>query len=127
MKIGPAKTWFRRLGLFVIIGLVLALMMSFNTFLENLNRLQNALATQRVQATNVMVIQEGLQTQVVLATSPAAVNDYARDGARMGQPGDKVIIVLPDYASTPQAPVTPIPVSIPHAPLDVWMFLIFGK
>jgi len=127
MKIGPLEINFRRLGIFLIIGLVLVLVMNFNTRLGELARLQNQVATVRVQATGVIITQEALQTQVALATSDEAVNAFARGEAHMGKPDDHVIIILPDPGSTPQPSITPTPAINALSPWDVWMIFIFGK
>ena len=127
MKIGPLQFSFRRLGVFILIGIVLVLVMNFNTRLGDLARLQNQVATVRAQATSVMVTQAALQTQMALATSPAAVDAFAHGEAHLGKPGDHVVIVLPVPGATP--PPTPIPTPAVNdlKPLDVWMLFIFGK
>jgi len=127
MIIRRFKFNFRRLGIFIVVGLVLVLVMNFNTRLEELSHLQNEEATVRFQATGVMITQAVLQTKVALATSPAAVDAYARAEAHMGKPGDKVIVVLPAPGSTPQASPTPTPAADFHTAWDVWMVFIFGK
>lgn len=127
MKIGPLQINLRRLGIFISIGIVLVLVMNFNARLEELSRLQGEAATVRSQATAVMVTQSALQTQVALATSPAAVEEYARNEARMAQPGDKAFIVMPAPGSTPPPAPTATPILTNLTKWDVWMILIFGK
>lgn len=127
MKIGPLQINLRRLGIFISIGVFLVLVMNFNARLEELARLQGEAATVRAQATAILVTQAALETQVALATSPAAVEEYARNQARMAQPGDKVFIVIPAPGSTPQPTPTTTPVLANLTKWDVWMLLIFGK
>jgi hypothetical protein len=127
MKIGPLEINIRRLGIFILIGLVLVLVMNFNTRLGELARLQDQAATVRVQATGVIITQEALQTQVALATSDEAVAAFARGEAHMGKPDDHVIIVLPDPGATPQPAITPTPAVNALSPWDVWRIFIFGK
>jgi hypothetical protein len=127
MKIGPLNINLRRLGAFIFIGIILVLVMNFNARLEELARLQSEAATVRVQATAVVVTQYALQTQLALATSPASAEEFARDQARMGQPGDKVFIVMPVPGSTPPPEPTATPVLTNMTKWDVWMILIFGK
>jgi uncharacterized protein (DUF58 family) len=127
MKIGMFQINFRRVGIFILLGVVLALVMNFNTRLVELTRLQNEVATVRAQATGVMVTQVTLQTQVALATSPAAVEAYARGEAHMSKPGDNVVVIMPVPGFTPQASPTPTPAVNDLTPLQVWMKFIFGK
>lgn len=127
MKIGPLELNLRRLGVFILAGIALALVMNFNTRLEELAHLQNEAATVQAQATAIMVTQQSLQTRVAQATSPAAAEEYARNQARMGQPGDKVFIVMPAAGQTPQPEPTPTPIYTNLTKWDVWMLFIFGK
>jgi cell division protein FtsB len=116
-----------RLGVFIAIGILLVLVTNFNARLEELSRLQGEAATVRAQATSILVTQAALQMQVALATSSAAAEEYARNQARMAQPGDKVFIVMPAPGSTPPPAPTPTPIFTNLTKWDVWMILIFGK
>ena len=127
MKIGPLEINLRRLGVLITIGIVLTLVMNFNTRLEELSRLQNEAATVRVQATAVFITQQALETQVALATSPAAVEEFARDEAHMAQPGDQVFVVVPAPGATAPPSIVPTPVESKLTRWDVWMELLFGK
>ena len=127
MKIGPLEFNLRRLGVFISIGILLVLVMNFNTRLEELSHLQNEAATVRAQATAIMVTQSALQTQVALATSPAAAEEYARNQAHMAQPGDKVFLVLPAPGTTPQPQPSATPIFTNLTKWDIWMMLILGK
>jgi len=127
MKIGPLNFNLRRISVFIAIVVFLTLVMNFNSRLEELSRLQGEAATVRVQATAVIVTQQALETQLALATSPAAVEEYARDQARMVQPGDKAFIVMPFPGATPPPAPTATPILTSMTKWDVWMILIFGK
>jgi cell division protein FtsB len=127
MKIGPLNITLKRVGTFAAIVIFLALVMNFNSRLEELSRLQNEAATVRVQATAIVVTRHALETQLALATSPAAVEEYARDQARMAQSGDKPFIVIPAPGATPPPEPTPTPILTSMTKWDVWMILIFGK
>jgi cell division protein FtsB len=127
MKIGPLNINLRRVGVFIAIGVFLAMVMNFNSRLEELSRLQSEAATVRAQATAIVVTQYALETQLALATSPAAAEEFARNQARMAQPGDKVFIVMPAPGSTPPLVPTPTPILTSMTKWDVWMILIFGK
>ena len=127
MKIGPLEINFRRLGMFLAFALILVLVMNFSSRLGYLAHIQNKVATVYVQATGIVQTQQVLQTQVAYATSPAAVDQYARDEAHMGKPGDKVVILLPVPGATPEPTPTPIPVVNDLTPLNVWKLFILGK
>ena len=127
MKIGSLRIPLRRLGTFLIIGFVLALVMNFNTRLGELAHLHNQEATVRVQATGVMVTQEALQTQLAQVTSQAEVASNARAEAHMAQPGDNVVIVLPDPKFTPVPTPFPTPAVNDMSTWEIWKKFIFGN
>ena len=127
MKIGPLEINLRRLGVFITIVVVLILVMNFNTRLEELSRLQNEVAVVRTQATTVVITQQALKTQVALATSPAAAEEYARNQAHLAKPGDQVFVILPAPGATAPAVPVPTPVNTNTTRWDVWMNFIFGK
>ena len=115
----------RQVIIFIVIGLVLMLVMSFNARLGDLARLQNDMSTKAVQATGVMATHEALQTEEAYATSPAAVDGYARGGAHLAKPGDHVVIALPVPGATPPPTPIPTPVVNDSNPWDVWMAFLF--
>jgi len=127
MKIGQLEINLRRLGAFVVVGIVLVLVMNFNTRLEELSHLQNEAATVRAQATAVLITQMALETQVAQATSSAAVDEYARNQAHLAQPGDKVFVIVPDPGATAQAIPGPTPTNSNQTRWELWMEIIFGK
>lgn len=125
MKLGPLQINFRRLGIFVIIGILLVLVMDFNNRMENLARLQAQAAIVRAEATSVMVAQVALQTQVAEATSQSAVDKYAREQARLAKPGDKLIIPLPQPGTTPAPSPTPVPELSNLSNMEIWLLYLF--
>lgn len=127
MKLGPLHLNLRRVGVFVAIGILLALVMDFNSRMEELVRLQNQAATVRAEGTAVMVTQAALRTQAAEATSIPAVEKYAREQARMAQPGDRVVIPLPLPGSTPLPTPSPTPAYTNLSNWDIWMLYLFGK
>ncbi|MFO7583351.1 MAG: hypothetical protein R6W69_01375 [Anaerolineales bacterium] len=127
MQIGRFRLDVRRLGIIVGIVILLFLIMDFNNRMEELTRLQKEAAIVRAQATAVIVTQQALQTQVAYATSPAAVDAWAREQNRMAQDGDIVIIPLPDPNATPPPTPIPTPVLSGLTKWDVWFDLLFGE
>lgn len=127
MRIGPLQINLRRVGVFVAIGILLALVMDFNNRMEELSRLQNQAATARAQGTAVMVTQAALQTRAAEATSISAVEQYAREQARLAQPGDNLVIPLPQPGSTPLPTPSPTPAYSNLPNWDIWMLFLFGE
>jgi cell division protein FtsB len=127
MQIGRFRLDFRRLGIVIGVVILLFLIMDFNNRMEELTRLQKEAAIVRAQATAVIVTQQALQTQVAYATSPAAVDAWAREQNRMAQDGDIVIIPLPDPNATPPPTPMPTPVLSGLTKWDVWFDLLFGE
>ena len=109
------------------IGILLFLIMDFNTRLEGLARLQNDLATVQARGTAVVVTQYALETQVAYATSDPAAEEYARNQAHMAQPGDVVIVPLAVPGATPPPIPAPTPIFANYTEWDLWMEYLFGK
>ncbi len=127
MKFGPLVIKPQRIAVFVGVIVLLFLIMDFNGRMDELIRLKDQDATVQAHGTDVILTQYALQTQAAYATSPAAVEDYARGQAHMAQPGDQVVVPLPvpDYTPSPQP--TPTMPQADLSNLDVWMQVLFGK
>jgi cell division protein FtsB len=69
----------------------------------------------------------GLETQVAAGASTPTVEAWARQEAKMVQPGDVLVVPIPGEAPTP-AP-TPEAEAPPPPPgnWEVWVALVFGK
>ena len=126
MKIGRIRVDFRRIGILAGIAILLFLIMDFNNRMEELTRLQKEAAIVRAQATAVIVTQQALQTQVAYATSPAAVEAWAREQNRMVQEGDVVVIPLADPNASPSPTPVPTPLFYGLTKWDVWFDLLLG-
>jgi hypothetical protein len=127
MKIGPLEINPQRIAIFLGIAILLFLILDFNSRIEGLTRLQNGLSTEQARATDVVIIQYKLETQVAYATSDAAAQEYARNQAHMAQPGDTAIVPLAAPGSTPPPQTTPTPALANLTDWDVWMEYLFGK
>jgi hypothetical protein len=127
MKIGSLKINLRHIGIFATVCIILLVMMNFNTRLEELFQLQKGAGIVRSEATDVMVTQQALQTQVAQATSPAAAEEYARSQAHMAQPGDQVLGIVPAPGAAPQPTPAPSPTLKQKSNLGIWMAFIFGQ
>ncbi len=127
MKISRLNIKPQRIAILLGVGILLFLIIDFNTRVEGLSRLQNGLATQQAIGTGVVVTQYALETQVAYATSDAAVNEYARNQAHLIQPGDNVVIPVAVPGTTPAPTATPTPAFANRSNWDVWMEYLFGK
>ncbi len=127
MKLSSLQINLRRLAIFVAIGILLVLILDFNNRLEKASHLQNQAATVRAEGTAVMVTQVALQTAAAEATSPAAVDKYAREQAHLAKPGDKLVAPLPQPGATPPPTPSPTPVYSNLTNWEIWMMYLFEK
>lgn len=127
MNLGRFRVDFRRVGVLAGIAVLLFLIMDFNNRMEELTRLQKEAEIVRKQATAVIVTQQALQTQVAFATSPAAVEEWAREQNRMGRADDYVIVPMPDPNATLPPTLVPTPMFDGLTKWDVWLDLLFSE
>lgn len=127
MQIGPFSLDKNRMYfLILLVGFVLFLL-QINNLQNKLTPLQSQAATARVEATQLSGTKSALETEMAYATSPAAVEAYARGEAHMVKPGDKLVVVVPVPGTEP-TPTPDIASSpIERTPLDTWLLLLFGN
>ncbi len=114
------------IGLAAVLLLVL-LMMNLNSRLNEYFRLTNEKDALGTEVSFYRATKMALDTQVAYATSDQAVEDWARDEARMARPGDKVIVPLTPVSQTSQPVilVTPTPTTVEN--WQVWWALFFSR
>lgn len=117
----------RRIILVVIIVVIILLMMDFNNrmvVLMKLNEQRDQLSTQVIQFEQT---KQSFQEQLVYANSDQALEEWAREKARMVEEGDIPIIIIPPGGQ--QSTATPHPISTPEpvANWEVWSALFFGE
>lgn len=114
------------IGLSAVLLLVL-LMMNLNSRLTEYFHLSSERDKLGTQVAYYRATKVALDTQAAYATSDQAVEDWARNEARMARPGDKVIVpVTPaNETSEPVIQVTPTPTTIEN--WEVWWALFFGE
>lgn len=126
MKIGPFSIERNRLFFLILLIGFIYFILQINALQNKLTPLQNQAATARVQATNLVSTQNALLTKVAFATSPAAVEQFARGEAHMIKPGEKPVVVVPIAGDvtvpTPEMELSPLE----KTPLETWLYLIFG-
>jgi len=95
----------------LILGILVMLVIEFNNRANDLHRLEE----ERRLVEARLIEQEGtkvaLITQIAYATSDQAVVEWAREAAKMKQPGDQVVVLIPPEEGAPTP--TPLPTVIP--------------
>jgi cell division protein FtsB len=112
------------IGLGAIVLLVL-LMMNLNSRLNEYFHLSSERDKLGTEVSFMRATKVALDTAAAYATSDKAVEDWARDEARMARPGDKVIVPLTPANQTlePVIEVTPTPTSVEN--WQFWWALFF--
>jgi hypothetical protein len=110
-------------GVIVVLGFLL---MDLNARLWELDRKNSQRESVQTQVAEQMVTFEYLHTQIAYATSPASVNDWARESAHLSQPGDIVIIPIPPGGVSPTPETLPTSAAQPVKNWQVWWSLFFG-
>ncbi|MDA1330362.1 MAG: hypothetical protein O3B43_04775 [Chloroflexi bacterium] len=109
--------WVRRAfqvgGLLVLLWLVF----SFSRRMAEFTRLSGQLEREGARITELVASQSNLLDQIAFATSEAAVEQWAREDARMAQPGDYAVIPLAPPGTTPQASTA---LQVTQEPLTNW-------
>lgn len=117
----------QRIAAFIGIGILVLLIMDFNSRLEEMTRLSRQAESVRVRATEIMATQYNLQTAVAYANSDFSVEQWAREQAGMIKPGDNPIAPMSVPGATPeQQNISPIIVPTQISNWQIWMLVIFG-
>ena len=116
----------KRVAIFGGIIILMLMMMDFNKRIQTLNELNDELKDIRVQATEAMQTQIGLQTRVAYATSDQAVDDFAREEGNYIKEGDNPVVPLSIPGDTSVIESTPTPIPTPMKNWEVWWALFFG-
>ncbi len=127
MQIGPFNIERGRLLLLILLVGFILFILQINNLQNKLTPLQEQVATARVESTQLIATQYALQTEIAHATSPAAVEEYARGEAHMVKPGDKLVVVIPVPGTEPTPTPQVVPSDIVRTPLETWLLLLFGN
>jgi hypothetical protein len=110
----------------LILGVLVMLVIEFNNRANELHRLEEERRLVEVRLLEQEGTKAALVTQIAYATSDPAVVEWARESAKMKQPGDQVVVLVPpdDLPPTP----TPMPTAIPVEKnnLERWWDLFFS-
>jgi len=113
----------------IVIGLIVLtlLVMDFNDRMAGLKRLSEQKERVVAQVTNLVSTNSALETQIVYATSEAAVAGEVRQYWHWIQEGDIPVVPLEPPGSTPQPLVIPIVIQEKHANWEVWLSLFIDN
>ena len=112
----------------LVLGLVLlaALVMDFNSRMAELRRLTAEREVVQARVTAQVETQVYLQTQLVHATSDAAVMQWAYEEGHMVRPGDNPVVPIAPDEPTPVPTPTALPAPVETSNLEAWIALFFG-
>ena len=107
------------------VAVLLFLVLGFSNRLAEYTRLNAQLAQENARMTELVATEAHLLDEIAYATSQAAVEQWAREEARMALPGDFAVIPLPPAGSTPQAAANPTPTAQPLSKWEAWLNWFF--
>jgi hypothetical protein len=113
--------------LVVTIGVLVLWGIGFKNRLTTLRRLTEESEEVQTHVSMLEATQFVLETQIAYATSPAAVEEWAYEEARMVRPGDHLVAPISPLESTPTPSVV---IESPTESLEnwqVWMALFFDQ
>ncbi len=117
----------RRIIIIIAIILIVLLMMDFNGRMVLLLRLNEERDTLKTEVASLELTKISFEQKVLYATSEAALEQYAREEARMINDGDIPIIAIAPVGQSPK--FTPIP-AVPSKSLSnwqIWRELLLGS
>ena len=112
----------------IVTGVILLvlLVMDYNTRLEKLNQLHETALVARAEATQAMLTQVALQTQIAIATSDPVTEEEARNNGEI-QEGDQRIIPMAAPGSLPAGVIEPTAVPERLMKWQIWLALFFER
>jgi len=117
----------RRVAVMIGILALVFIVLEFNRRLEELNMLNRQNQLVQTQATQAILTQLALQTQVGYAGSNTAVEEWARTDGHYIKDGDLPVVPLSQPGSPPIEATTPAPAPTQPANWQVWWDLFFGE
>ena len=115
----------RRIATAAGVALLLFLVLGFSNRPAEYTRLNAQLVGENARMTELVATEAYLLDEIAYATSQAAVEQWAREEARMALPGDFAVIPLPPPGSTPQAAANPTPTAAPLTNWEAWLNWFF--
>jgi cell division protein FtsB len=103
------------------------MVMDFNGRVANLRRLTEEKEKVVAEKNSLMLTQSALEEQIIYATSPAAVENWAYEKGHMVRPGDVPVVPLQAVEVTPTPIVIQESTPEPVSNWDAWRELFFGQ
>jgi cell division protein FtsB len=119
------RVWGRRV--YIVVGLVIlvTMVMDFNARMTRLNHLRTQKEHEEQQLLELKLTRAKLQDQIAYVSSDEAVEEWAREEERMMQPGDIVVVPLPDASFVPEVIEEEVTYPEPESNWDAWMQWLF--
>jgi cell division protein FtsB len=117
----------RQFLLGVAVIFLLLLLLDLNNRVGELYTLTRQRNQMRTQVHNLKSTEKAIRKQIAYATSESAVEEWARQDNSLSQPGDMVIIPLPQPGFTPVPTLQPTPTQIVLDKWQIWSLLFLGE
>ncbi len=119
------RVWGKRA--YIVVGLVImvSMVMDFNSRMTRLNHLRAQKEREKQQLLELKLTRVELQNQIAYMSSDEAVEEWAREEGRMIQPGDTVVVPLPDASYMPEVIKEEVTFPQPESNWDAWMQWLF--
>jgi cell division protein FtsB len=111
--------------LVVTVGIFVLLIVGFNSRINTLRMLTDEAEEVKAQVTLLEATVVALDTQIAYATSPAAVEEWAYEDARMVREGENLIGPISSHESAPEQPVQVETQLEKLENWEVWLALFF--
>jgi cell division protein FtsB len=117
----------RRLILVAVIILLVLLMMDFNNRMVRALELEEQAQAMTTRMAELEQTKVYLEAQIAYATSEKAVEQWAREDAKLIKEGDVPIIILPPSKPTPTPTSAPLVQEEPLSNFEIWKALFLGE
>jgi len=124
----PRFSFIKKQWVLILVFVILFVMMlGLNARLSEYFRLTSQRDEMQQRIELLKGTQTVLETQIAYADSDKAVEEWARSYEKMIQPGDQIIIPLPEKKVTPEITYIPSPQPEEAENWQIWMELLFGE
>jgi cell division protein FtsB len=120
------KIELKRFSIYIALIIIFFLLMSLSARYNELMKLTEQNNLMQTEVVALLITNNHIETQIAIATSEIAVEQYAREQGYMVKPGEVLIVPISSYDSTP-TPVIVAPEMIEAMPnWKIWYELFFS-